>query len=280
MLQSQLVLVIAWALAVLASIWVLGPLLLFLSPLRRHEIDVQDDPREAEPRGNDRDYERSVAELKAAGFAPVGKTIERFRFFTPLHWIWRSDGARWFASPDREVFVELERLAAGHPQTLCANTIFDGGGLLATSTAPSGMGGEVGDRYRRVEVEDRGVAALLHEHERHVADFSRDAGLHARAGTLAEMAAETHVLAQPFVTRNRFVGLYLFATIYLLPLHQLIQMSDRPPRLPLLIPGLFCGAAALFALIRLLVLPEFKRFRWVAIAAPAVASLLVYFLMA
>lgn len=280
MLQSQVVLVISWALAVLSALWVLGPLLLFFSPLRRQEIDVQDDPREAEPRGNDRDYERSVAELKAAGFAPVGRTAERFRFFTPLHWVWRSDGGRWFASPDRQVFVALERLAAGHPQTMSASTVFEGGGLLSTSTTPIGTGGGVGARYRRVGIEDRGIAVLLREHGHQVADFSHDTGLRAKAGTLAEMVAESHVLAQPFVARNRFVGLYLFALVYFLPLYQLPGMLDRPHLLPLLMPSLFCGAATLFALIRLLVLPELKRFRWVAIAAPVVAGLLVAFLMA
>ena len=49
------------------------------------------------------DYDRRFAELKALGFVPAGKTIDRFRFFTPLHWLWVSNGSRWFVSPDRKV---------------------------------------------------------------------------------------------------------------------------------------------------------------------------------
>ncbi len=261
-LQSQVGLVFLWVAAGLASLWVLGPLFLFLSPLRKYDTEVRNDPREVEPRGKDPDYHRRFAELKALGFLPVGKNIERFRFFTPLHWLWISNGSRWFASPDRRVFVELHRLSGGHPQRMSANTTFEGGGLLATSTAPTGMGGEIGERYRRVEIGDETVAALVREHERHVGDFSREVGLRVKPGTLAEMAAETRILSKPFVSRNRFIGLYAIAAIYVMPLWTVIGMMGRARKLLWLPPACLCGAAALFALLRLAVLPEFRRVRW------------------
>jgi hypothetical protein len=275
MLQSQLVLVVMWAVAVLAMLWILGPLILFLSPLRRYEVELHDDPLAAEPNGDDRDFARSVAELKAAGFTPAGKTIERIRFFTPLHWLWVSDGSRWFASPDRRVFVSLYRLAAGHPQNMSANTAFEGGGLLSTTTTPAGLGGEVGERYRRVEVEDRGMAALLDEHARQVVDFSRDAGLRAKGATLVEMSAESQVMTLPFITRNRLASAYLVAAVILLPLVSFISMIGRPHQHPVVVPAFFCGLAAVHALFRLLFLPEFRRFRWGAIAVLVAAGLLL-----
>jgi hypothetical protein len=263
-LQSQVGLVALWAAAGLASLWVLGPLFLFLTPLRRCDTEVRDDPREVEPQGKDPDYDLRFAELNALGFLPVGKTRERFRFFTPLHWLWVSKGSRWFASPDRRVYVEIYRLASGFPQRMCASTIFEGGGLLATSTAPLGMGGEIGEHYRRVEVGAETVAELVREHELHVADFSREVGLRDKAGTLAEVAAETRVLSKPFVSRNRFIGLYAIAAIYVMPVWTVIGTMGRARRALWLPPAAFCGFAALFALLRLVALPEFRRVRWLA----------------
>jgi hypothetical protein len=275
MLQSHLVVTALWAVAGLATIWILGPLFLFLSPLRKYEFDVRDDPREAEPRAGDRDCERRVAELKAAGFAPVGKIIERFRFFTPLHWVWVSGGTRCYASPNREIFVELHRLGGGHPLQMSAKTVFEGGGLLATSTAAAGLGGEIGERYRRIEVEDRGPVALVREHERHVAEFSREAGLRAKAGTLAELATETRILAEPFVSRTRFMGLFMVASIYVLPVFGMVGVITRTHRPPGLLPALLCGSAVFFAACRLTVLPEFRRFRWVGVAMLIGTSMLL-----
>jgi hypothetical protein len=146
--------------------------------------------------------------------------------------------------------------------------------LLSTSTTPSGTGGEIGDRYRRVEIEDRGVAALIREHERQVGDFGRDAGLRPKAGTLAEVAEECRILAQPFVIRTRFTSLYFIAAFYVLPLYTLIGMIGRPNRPPVLVPAFICGAAVLFAVIRLVSLPELRRFRWLGIAALMAAGVL------
>jgi hypothetical protein len=263
-LQSQVGLVVLWIVAGLTALWILGPLVLFLSPWRKLTTDVFDDPREAEAHGNDADFQRRIAELKALGFTPVGRTRERFPFFTPLHWIRVWNGCRYFASPDRRVFVEFHRLAAGHPQRMSANTTFEGGGLLVTSTAPSGMGGEIGERYRRVEVGSESVAELVREHERQVSDFSREAGLRVKAATLSDMATENNALSQPFVSRNRVAGLYAIASIYLMPLWAVFGSSHRLPRLA---PLMLLGMAALYAVFRVIVLPEYRRIRWVGFAA-------------
>lgn len=265
-LQSQAGLVVLWMIAGLTALWIVGPLVLFLSPWRKLATDVFEDPRQADDPGGDRDFERLIGELKLLGFTPLGKTRERFRFFTPLHWnrVW--NGCRWFASPDRTVFVEFHRLAAGHPQRMSANSTFEGGGLLVTSTAPAGMGGEVGERYRRVEVGSESVGDLVREHERQVGDFSREAGLRAKAATLYDMATETAILSKPFVARHRLVGLYAIALMYLMPLWAVLGSISRLHRLPRLAPVMLCGMALLFAVVRLTVLPEYRRVRWLAFA--------------
>lgn len=265
-LQSQVGLVVLWIVAGLSTLWVLGPLVLFLTPLRKLEKDVFDDPRQAEAHDGDPDFERRIDELKALGFAPIGKTRERSRFFTPLHWNRVFNGCRWFASPDRRVFVEIHRLASGHPQRMSANTTFEGGGLLVTSTAPTGMGGEIGDRYRRVEIGDETVAELVREHEGHVSEFSREAGLRVKAATLSDMATEGLIIAKPFVSRHRLAGLYAMAMMYLMPLWAVIGTIGRSRRLPSLAPAMLCGMALLFALVRLVALPEYRRVRWLGMA--------------
>jgi hypothetical protein len=265
-LQSQVGLLALWAVAGLTALWILGPMVLFLSPWRKLSKDIFDDPRQADAPTNDADFQRRIAELKALGFVPVGKTRERFRFFTPLHWnrVW--NGCRWFASPDRRVFVEMHRLANGFPQRMGANTTFEGGGLLVTTTAPSGMGGEVGERYRRVEVGSQSVADLVREHEGNVSEFSREAGLRVKAGTLSEMAAENIVITLPFVGRHRLAGLYAIAAMYLIPLWGLIRSIFRPHRVSWLPPLMLCCIAGLFAVVRLTALPEYRRIRWFALA--------------
>jgi hypothetical protein len=262
MMHSQVVLVALWAAAALTSVWVLGPMLLFLSPLRRHDSDAFDDPREVEPSGKDPDFDRSSAELKALGFVPVGKTVERFRFFTPLHWRWVSNGTRWFASPDRKVYVAINRLSPGHPQRMSADTTFEGGGLLTTSTTPTGMGGEIGERHRRVEVGSESAGELVREHERQVKDFSRDADLRVKPATLADMAAETLVMSRPFVARGRVAPLYFIAMIYLVPFWSVIYALGRSHHVSWVPAASLCVAAGLFALVRLVALPEYRGFRW------------------
>jgi hypothetical protein len=266
MVQSHVVLVALWIVAGLATIWALGPILLFLTPFRTFDTEVRDDPRETEPRGKDPDYDRQVAELKALGLVPIGKTIERSRFFTPLHWLWVSSGSRWFASPDRKVYVSIHRLAGGHPQRIGASTVFEGGGLLSTSTTPTGLGGEVGERYRRVEIGAEGADELLRQHARHVDDFSRDAGLRAKPATLAEVGAEMGILSKPYIGRGRLAGLYAIAVIYLMPFMAVMGMVGRVHRAPALLPAFLCVAALFFAVLRLTVLPEFRRIRWLGFA--------------
>lgn len=279
LLQSHVALVALWTVATLASIWVLGPLLLFLSPLRTFETEVREAPREAEPRGHDPDYERQFAELRVRGFQPVGKTVESAHFFTPMHWRWVSRGTRWLASSDRKVYVGISRLG-DHPQRLSAETIFEGGGVLVTSTAPSGLDDQFAERYRRIEVSYAGPDEFIAEHGQNVSNFSREVGLRAKAATLAEVAAELAILTKPYVVRQRLAKLYLPAAVFLLPLWSLLPMLGRPHVPPWLPPAGLCVSAALFALIRLTALPEFRRvYRWSAMAGLMIFALLLPMLL-
>ena len=106
-LQSQVGLVTLWAAAGLATLGLSG-----LCP-RSSRPSGSTTPKcamtraRSNPAANIPTTTVVFAELKALGFVPIGKTRERFRFFTPLHWLWLSNGCRWFASPDRRVHVEI-----------------------------------------------------------------------------------------------------------------------------------------------------------------------------
>jgi hypothetical protein len=265
-LQSQAALIALWVVAGLTMVWIVGPLLLFLSPLRKHTIAVREDPTATQPDGKDADYARCFAELTARGFVPLGKTIERCPFLTPLHWRWISSGSRWLASPDGRVHVALHRLAAGHPLRISAHTTFEGGGLLVTSTTATGLGGEIGERYRRVEVGNEGPAEVVHQHERHVDEFCRVTGLRARPATLAEIAPESIAIDKPFTARHRLASTYAIAFVYLMPVWSLLT-ATRAHRASLVVPIGLCMAALLFATLRIIALPEFRRFRWVGFIA-------------
>ena len=105
-LDSVWIVGLLWALAVAAGVWIIVPAIGFAVYPLKFEVEVNEDPRVAEARGEDAAYDGWFQEFAALGFVPLGKTVEKCRFFTPLHWNWRSTApACWRRPIARRSFV-------------------------------------------------------------------------------------------------------------------------------------------------------------------------------
>jgi hypothetical protein len=176
--------------AVAMAIWILGPVVAFFLGRQRFDVDVYAEPPLARPYPEDEDGSRAYRAFVDLGFQPVGWTSEHARFFSPLHWRWRSvQGARWLASPDGRTFVDLYRVVEDEPVRMAATTLFEGGGSWSTHYPGSGLETPPIGNHGRVEVRGVGPAALLEKHAEHVESFRRERGLVIKAATLAEVAA-------------------------------------------------------------------------------------------
>jgi len=98
---------VVYALAIVAAVAVLTPVLMVclrLTWLAVHVVPEVD----AEPNGDDRDYERRYRQFAELGFQPAGATRETCWFISPFDWYWRShDHHRWMATPDGEARVHV-----------------------------------------------------------------------------------------------------------------------------------------------------------------------------
>ncbi len=257
LLHSPLVVAALWVVAGLVTIWVLGPavgFLLWRGPLR---TAISENPAEAEPRGDDRAYDDQVARWVAMGFRPLGRTVESMRFMTPLHWHWRSDGSRMWASPANDTFVSFSRIAGAEPLRTSALTIFEGGGLVQTASPGVGLEFDYGAVGRRVETGAADPATLLAKHRETVASFARTQAKVVKPATLAEVVAEDEALSQRAVTRSTVAGTYSILLIFVLPLFGVFQAPQRPgSALSGIRPVAICAFALMFAVIRWATLPN------------------------
>ena len=175
-LRGPLVETLLWAVAGLATFWIVVPSLVFL--VRRGRVDLQvevvdEDPARAKPEANNRAYEAKFRALVALGFRPVGLTSEKATFLSPLHWSWRSHGMRWLVSPDRTIYFGLFRVAGGGPWRSCAVTLFERDGFLETACSKAGTKVPDGDQ-RRMEIEEVEPAELVARHQAFAAEAARD----------------------------------------------------------------------------------------------------------
>jgi hypothetical protein len=188
---GALVLQVVLGLVVVAmAIWILGPTVGFLWKGRQLDVEVYPDAMLAKPYPEDTDGMRRYDELLALGYRPVGSTWEHARFFSPIHWRWRSlQGQRWLVAPDARTFVELHRLTEDEPVRLSAVTLFEGGG--SWQTACPGVPGDLPQVRSRGHASVRGVgpAGLLDKHVELVEAFRSKHGLTIQAATLHEVAA-------------------------------------------------------------------------------------------
>jgi hypothetical protein len=131
-----------WVPAALGLIWMLGPLVLFWSPLRRQERRPLPDP----PPVDDPELARRIDEYRARGLELSGWVRSRCWFFTPVHWRFSPQPEAWLTSADGKTHVALYRPSlAERPTSTCAWTAFEGAGPL--STRPSAARARVARLY-------------------------------------------------------------------------------------------------------------------------------------
>ena len=200
---------VALALVVVGlTIWILGPSVGFLWKGPQLEVDVHPEAMLAKPYPEDADGLRRYHEFIELGMEPLGSTWEHARFFTPIHWRWRSlQGLRWLVSPDARTFVHLNRLVEDEPVRFGAVTVFEGGGTWHTSYP--GVAGELPrvEGHGHLSVRCVGPAGLLEKHAEHVEAFGREHGLTVKAATLQELAAASLAYERAVLPKMGLAGL-------------------------------------------------------------------------
>jgi hypothetical protein len=265
-----------WSAAVAAGTWVIGPAIGFLVYPRKFEVDVDEDPRAAEAHGDDPAYDAKLRELAALGFVPVGKVVEHARFFTPLHWHWRADGAGILVSPDRTTFAHLYRLAGTNPLRVTLATTFKGGGVLETASPGVGLDIDNGDD-RHIEVADTDAAGIVELHQRHARSFSDARSLSVEPMALPEMAARTIAFAQRNFGRSQVAGWYLRFAVCVGMAFPLLHDIGLPAAPAWARPVVLCLGALVFAAFRWAVLPG-RRYRVLPVGVGLAAMFLPTFL--
>jgi hypothetical protein len=244
-----------WTVAALATVWILGPAVAFLLRLGRIELEseVYEDPARAEPPGHNAAYEAKFRSLTALGFRPAGVIVPKTRFFSPLHWSWRSHGERWLVSADGRVFFALFRVGGGGPWKSSAVTLFERGGFLETACSTAKLEVPDGDQ-RRIEIEEVDPPALVAFHQTFAGNLSRERGLPPRRSTLREIATATSAFSARIHPRLA-LGLLMAPVLlaFLIPAWTALHKLGRPGAGT--VPLLICAAAATFAFVRWLLLP-------------------------
>jgi hypothetical protein len=250
-----------WVIAVAASIWILVPPVMYALGFTRIHTEVDEDPARAEPRGDDLTYERWFKQLQALGYRPIGRSVEKVRFFTPVHWRWRSLGSRWMVSPDRTTFVSFYRVVSNSPLRFSAETIFEGGGALGTVSTDSRLDFDPGGNFRRIELgASIEPADLVEKHQEYVEWFCRERRLTVKRGAFREVVAETTELARRVLPKTGIRGLYAIVAIFLLPAWGALRIQQHEHAPLWFHPAVgICFAAWLFATARWLVLPSRTR---------------------
>jgi hypothetical protein len=253
LLRSPLFATCLWAIAAIATVWILGPAVGVALGIGEYKTEVEDDPHAAQPRGKDPVYERKYRQLTEVGFVPLGRTVETKWFLTPLHWHWRSNGSRWLTSPDRKTLVSLGRVAGANPLRVRANAFVEGG--IVQVVAPAvGVEHDNGVDLRDEIEDDVEPAKLLARHRQVLETFLAENGRTVQALTLHEAAEAMLAYNRRNVSRGKLAGSYVILAIFVLPLLETFvspRVSSNWVR-----PGLICLMAAVFAFLRWAILPN------------------------
>ena len=176
-----------YALAIVEAVAVLTPVLMVclrLTWLAVHVVPEVD----AEPNGDDRDYERRYRQFAELGFQPAGATRETCWFISPFDWYWRShDHHRWMATPDGEALVVLYRLVAVEPVRFSIKTVFDGGAVVSTCCPGAGLRSDTAT-HLHVEYQNLEPADLVAKHREHAEAFAQKHSRRITPCTVAEAA--------------------------------------------------------------------------------------------
>jgi len=255
MLQMPVVQILLWLAAAAATVWIVGPSVMYALRKNRFWIDVSDNGADAEPDGRDRKYEARFREFVALGFRPAGKTVEHARFMSPLHWHYKSHGARYLASPDGKTFVGNHRIAGGNPLRTTAYTIFEEGGMIMSASPGVPSIAEAGGNYKYEAIGDVEPAELLAIHARRVEAFARARALTVKAATMRELAAEDEKYSLLVLPKMKLGSTFGTVLMFIVPA-AMIAFTNRGALPGGMLPALICACAAMFALFRWAILPN------------------------
>lgn len=219
------------AIALALAIWLLGPVVGFFVCKQRLEVDVHPGELLARPYPEDTDGLRRYDQWVALGFRPVGWTEEHARFFSPLHWHWRSaQGCRYLVSQDGRTYGSLYRIVDDEPVRFSAVTLFEDGGSV--STVYPGAGVDMKPDAKFGYAEERGVepAELLERHAAHVERHQQQRAVAIKAGTLAEVAESVLAMSRQVVTKQKLGGLAALPLGFYLPALFMVPVAARGGR--------------------------------------------------
>jgi hypothetical protein len=244
-----------YAFAAVGLIWMLVPLLMVFVGWRPVRVQVLEDPFSVEPGSGDPTYRLRFTQLVAAGFRPLGTSVETQWFSRPLRWQQQSvQGDRWLAAADGRTFVALHRVVLDEPVRFRAVTLFQGGGMVQTACPGANLSGDVGLRYRRAEVQRVDVVDLLRRHRRNVEGFCSERNLIAREATLRDLAEEDTACTRLTLERQRIrTDWRLLLLVVGIPLLGFVLMLQAPGRQDRHLHDLAVSAlaaTAMFAVVR------------------------------
>jgi hypothetical protein len=251
--------------AAIAAGAVLGPAVAFALFGARLSKESLADPKLAEPPANDENYRRRFEQFAELGFRPLGTSIERCWFMSPIKFHWRSlQGNRWLGMSDNQTFVSFHRLEPDEPVRFGAVTFFDGGSLVRT-TCPGVLGTttEKVPGYRRVELTGVEPEQLLARHRQEVEAFAKERSLTVKQMTFAEAVAAEAVFTRQIVGRSGQSG-YSFIFNYFLVPTALAYLLSRPGSSLHNPAAAVCLGATVFAFFRTVVFTVGRRRRVLA----------------
>jgi hypothetical protein len=173
------------ACAAAGTVWAVLPPLMTALGVVLLRYSASEDPADAEPTGDDPDYERRVRQLGSLGFRPIGSVTERVWLYG-IDWF-KASRIRCLATPDGQCFAALFRLTPGEPVRIALKTFLTGGGMVTTAMPGAGLQQD-GATSSRIELQGVAPAELLARHREHVERFARERGLEVVRATLADYA--------------------------------------------------------------------------------------------
>lgn len=213
--------------AIVGTVWVLTPALMFALGLTRFRILVSEDPKAAEPLGDDPNYELRYRQFLELGFRPVGTTIETCWFINPIKWYRRSiRPLRWLASSDGRFLASFHRLIPTEPVRFGIVTLLTDNGMVRTTCPGVGKQSLVENRLR-VEMPNAEPKELFARHQEQVRAFCEQQGLAVRNANLRDAAAMEEINARFLLPR---LGTKLYrvpASYFLFPALLVVGAASR-----------------------------------------------------
>ena len=130
---------VLWAVALVATVWVLAPAIAFALRIGGVRTEVLRDVGPPPISGDQAVFDERFRQLAALGFRDAGRTRQTGLFVLPGHWRWRQfETTRWFVGPDGRTQATLHRLIRDEPVRISFVTLFDDGGVVRTTCPGTG----------------------------------------------------------------------------------------------------------------------------------------------